>query len=204
MNSYTQSLTKRLFDLTFALPGLIVLSPLFILITLLIFMDDKGPVIFAQQRAGKNGKLFLMYKFRTMIAGAESFGRQLTVGEDKRITRTGSLLRKTKLDELPQLINVVLGNMSLVGPRPEVPKYVALYTPEQREVLKLTPGITDPASIKYRNESDILSNSSNPEQTYIEQIMPDKIRHNLEYAAHASLITDFTLILKTIARLAFS
>ncbi|HOP79113.1 MAG TPA: sugar transferase [Armatimonadota bacterium] len=204
MNSYTQSLTKRLFDLTFALPGLIVLSPLFILITLLIFMDDKGPVIFAQQRAGKNGKLFLMYKFRTMIAGAESFGRQLTVGEDKRITRTGSLLRKTKLDELPQLINVVLGNMSLVGPRPEVPKYVALYTPEQREVLKLTPGITDPASIKYRNESDILSNSSNPEQTYIEQIMPDKIRLNLEYAAHASLITDFTLILKTIARLAFS
>lgn len=142
-----------------------------------------------------------MYKFRTMVVDAEKKGNLLTVGGDPRITKSGRLLRKFKLDELPQLINVIKGEMSLVGPRPEVEKYVNLYTNEQREVLNLYPGITDPASIEYVNESELLAQSSDPEKLYVEKIMPEKIRINLEYARKASWWTDFLVIVKTLARI---
>jgi lipopolysaccharide/colanic/teichoic acid biosynthesis glycosyltransferase len=202
MSDYSRSSMKRLLDLAIAVPGLIVLSPVLLLISVLIAIGDRGPVFFTQERVGKGGSRFRMYKFRTMITRAEKVGGQLTVRHDKRITRIGRLLRKTKIDELPQLLNVVFGDMSLVGPRPEVPRYVDMYTPEQREVLQLPPGITDPASIKYRSESDLLARSEDPERTYVEQIMPDKITLNLEYAEHASLAGDLRLILETLLTVA--
>ncbi|MCE5199143.1 MAG: sugar transferase [Armatimonadota bacterium] len=201
MNPYTGSLVKRLFDLTCAAVGLLMLLPLMVVISLLIVLGDGRPVLFAQERVGRGGSTFKMLKFRTMVVNAESRGGQLTVGADARVTWLGAFLRKSKVDELPQLFNVVLGDMSLVGPRPEVPRYVELYTPEQREVLRLPPGITDPASIKYRSEGDILANSPDPEQMYIEKVMPDKIRLNLQYALRSSLITDCGLVLKTLVRL---
>lgn len=191
---------KRVFDLCIAIPGLIFLSPLFLVVALLIKLDDGGPVFFLQERVGYRGRRFRIWKFRTMYVGAEQKG-SLTIGEDPRITRVGRWLRKWKIDELPQLINVVLGEMSLVGPRPEVPKYVALYNEEQLRVLDLVPGITDPASISFRNESDILATVSDPEQVYVERIMPEKIRINLKYAEKATVWTDFIVIWRTLLAL---
>jgi len=192
--------SKRLFDLFWSILGLLILWPLFLVVALLIKLDDKGPVFFRQERVGYKGRPFRIWKFRTMVVDAEKIGKPLTVGRDPRITRVGYWLRKFKLDELPQLFNVLVGEMSLVGPRPEVPKYVALYTPEQRKVLDLVPGITDPASIKYRDESEILGRSPDPDRTYLEEIMPEKIRLNLEYAAHATVWSDFIIVLKTLFR----
>jgi lipopolysaccharide/colanic/teichoic acid biosynthesis glycosyltransferase len=192
------SVQKRLFDLFFTIPGLIVLLPLFLIIALLIKLDDGAAIFFFQERIGWRGKPFRMWKFRSMVVNAEKIGTQLTVGRDNRITRVGHFLRASKIDELPQLINVLLGEMSLVGPRPEVPRYVNLYTSEQAKVLELVPGMTDLASIAYRNENDILANSLDPEREYIEKIVPDKIQINLQYAARASIWNDFLVILKTI------
>ncbi len=194
--------SKRAFDLFWTLPGLVALSPLLLLVAALIRREDGGPVFFRQQRVGGGGRPFRIWKFRTMVVDAERRGGQLTVGRDPRITRTGHWLRKCKLDELPQLLNVLAGEMSLVGPRPEVERYVALYTPEQRRVLDLAPGITDPASIRYRDENEVLATAADPEATYVQQIMPEKIRLNLEYAARANLATDFMVILKTLGGLA--
>lgn len=191
---------KRIFDLTLCIPGLLVLSPLMLVIMLFIRMDGGKTVFFRQERVGKNGKPFRIWKFRTMVEDAEKLGKQLTVGEDPRITKTGRVLRKTKLDELPQLFNVLKGEMSFVGPRPEVPRYVDLYTDEQKDVLKLTPGITDLASIRYRDENELLAKSDDPEKTYIEEIMPEKIRINLEYAKNANVLTDLGVIFKTLFR----
>ncbi|RIH84451.1 sugar transferase [Calidithermus roseus] len=192
---------KRLFDLAAATLGIILLLPLFLLLALLIKLDDWGPVFFRQERVGYRGKPFRIWKFRSMVVNAPKLGGVLTVGRDPRITRVGYWLRKFKLDELPQLFNVFLGEMSFVGPRPEVAKYVALYTPDQRRVLELVPGITDLASIKYRNESEVLAKSPDPERTYIEEVMPEKIRINLEYACQASIGSDLMVILQTLVRL---
>ena len=191
---------KRIFDLLCGTLGLLVLSPLWLWVALLIWLDDRGGVLFAQERVGYKGRPFRMLKFRSMVFDAEKLGKQLTVGRDPRITKVGHFLRKSKLDELPQLINVLRGEMSLVGPRPEVPHYVALYTPAQRHVLEVLPGITDPASIRYRDENDLLAKAENPEKMYIEEIMPDKIQLNLDYAARANVLTDIGVIIKTLQR----
>jgi len=189
---------KRLFDLCWTLPGLLVLWPAFFVIALLIKLDDGGLVFFRQVRVGRSGRAFRVWKFRTMIAHAEQLGAPLTVGEDPRTTRFGRWLRRSKLDELPQLFNVLAGEMSLVGPRPEVPRYVALYSPDQRRVLDLMPGITDPASIAYRHENDLLARAPDPERHYISVILPAKIRINLDYAARATRWTDLVVLLDTL------
>src|SRR5262249_23330625 len=175
-----------------------LLWPLLLVVAILITANDGRPVLFLQERVGYQGKHFRILKFRTMLVSGEMGAVPLTVGRDPRITRVGAWLRKTNLDELPQLINVVLGQLSLVGPRPEVPRYVALYPPEQRRVLDLMPGITDLASIRYRDESELLGAATDAERTYIERIMPEKIRLNLEYAARATVWSDLVVILKTV------
>ncbi|MTI85401.1 MAG: sugar transferase [Firmicutes bacterium] len=190
---------KRVFDLICSILGLIMLTPFLLVIAVLIKLGDGGPVFFYQERVGCRGRLFRICKFRTMIPSVGQAGGQLTVGNDSRVTRIGYLLRKTKLDELPQLINVLVGEMSLVGPRPEVPRYVAFYNQEQREVLNLMPGITDLASIKYRDESSLLAQSADPEKTYIQEIMPRKIQINLAYARDANLLNDIGVIISTFA-----
>lgn len=189
---------KRVFDFLASLGGLIVLSPVLIIVAICIKIDSKGPVFFLQKRVGKDKEIFEIYKFRTMVTDAEKLGRQITVGNDSRITRVGKVIRKCKLDEIPQLINVLKGEMSLVGPRPEVPKYVELYDEYQEQVLLVKPGITDYASIEFRNENDILGKSINPEKTYIEEIMPAKIELNMKYIKNISLGEDFKLIINTI------
>ena len=191
---------KRVFDVTLALFGLIVLTPVLILIAGLVRLIDGAPVLFCQMRVGLNGEPFEMLKFRTMVVDAETKGRSITVGRDSRITRLGSVLRKTKLDELPQLMNVLVGDMSFVGPRPEVGRYVERYSPSERDVLKLRPGITDLASFAFFNESDLLSEKSDPEAFYVSVIMPEKIRINLEYAAHSTLWTDLLVIIATVLK----
>lgn len=195
------SLSRRLIDIVIATIGLVLLSPLFFLIAVAIKVDDRGPVFYKQQRIGKGGSPFYIWKFRTMVPGADKQGRLLTVGSDRRITRVGALLRKTKLDELPQLINVFLGEMTFVGPRPEVRKYVDLYTPQQRQVLSLVPGITDEASIKYRKESELLGRAEDPDKVYVQEIMPEKIRINLSYAERRTLLTDLKVVLRTLFKL---
>ncbi len=197
---------KRIFDVTLTIPGLILLMPLFAIMAILIKIDSPGPVFYRQERVGKDSELFEIYKLRTMVVDAHKIGPLLTLEGDSRITRVGYWLRKYKIDELPQLINVLQGQMSLVGPRPEVLKYVEKYTPQQRAVLLLVPGITDPASIKYRNENEVLailesnSDGNDFEYIYINEIMPEKIRINLEYADNRSLWSDFKVILATIFR----
>ncbi len=193
-----QLVIKKIFDFIFSLLGLIILSPLFLLIAIVIKLDSEGPVLFKQRRVGVQGQIFEILKFRTMLDNAEKLGKQITIGNDARITKAGRVLRKYKLDEFPQLINVLKGDMSLVGPRPEVLKYVELYDDVQKQVLLIRPGITDYASIKYKNESNILAKSSNPEKTYINEIIPNKIELNLKYILELSLITDIKLIAKTI------
>ena len=193
-----QLIAKRAMDIVLSACALAVLWPLLLLIALAIWIDDPGPVFYRQVRVGKNGKTFRIFKFRSMVMDADKKGLAITVGRDSRITRVGAVLRKTKLDELAQLLNVLLGQMSFVGPRPEVPKYVELYTPYQRQVLLVRPGITDYASIAYRNENDLLAGAPNPEAMYIEQIMPDKIELNMKYLREISPLADIRLILKTI------
>ena len=188
----------RAFDLLASLLGIVVLLPFLMLIAVVIKLEGRGPVFFRQVRIGKGGRPFRIWKFRTMVVDAERLGRQLTVGEDHRITRTGNWLRSWKLDELPQLINVLLGEMAFVGPRPEVPRYVSLYTEEQRKVLNLRPGITDLASIAYRNESELLQGSEDPETFYIQRVMPDKIRINLDYAQRSTIWRNIKVILATL------
>jgi len=191
-------IAKRLFDIFFSVTGLILLSPLLLLIALLIKQDSAGPVFFRQIRIGRNGKPFRIHKFRTMTADDSIKGLQITVGTDPRITRTGQWLRRYKLDELPQLIDVVQSNMSLVGPRPEVPKYVEHYPAELKDlVLSVRPGITDNASIEYRDENKILVESENPEHDYIEKILPVKLEYYRRYVAERSLTGDIAIILRT-------
>lgn len=189
---------KRLFDLVFTIPGVIVLSPVLLVLALWVHFDSDGPVFFRQERVGRKGVNFRIFKFRTMVVDAERKGKQITVGADKRVTRSGEVLRKYKLDELPQLFNVILGDMSLVGPRPEVPRYIAEYTEEERaEVLSVRPGITDNASIEFRSENEILGQAQNPEWTYIHEVLPIKIRYYREYVGNHSVMGDFVIILKT-------
>lgn len=194
-----QLAAKRAMDVLISGVALCVLWPVFALIALAIVIDDPGPVFYRQVRVGRGGKEFRIFKFRSMVTDADKKGLQITVGRDSRITRVGALLRKTKLDELAQLINVFLGQMSFVGPRPEVPRYVALYTPYQRQVLLVRPGITDYASIAYRNENDLLAGADDPERMYIEEIMPAKIELNMRYLHEISPLCDVKLIFKTIA-----
>ncbi len=194
---------KRLFDLFFTIPGVIALSPLLLLIAIWVKVDSPGPVFFRQVRVGLNGKPFRIYKFRTMVADAERRGRQITVGEDARITQSGAFLRKYKLDELAQLFNVLAGDMSLVGPRPEVPKYIDLYPEAVRAaVLSVRPGMTDYAAIRFKDENDALVRADDPERIYIEEILPAKQAYYLQYVAEQSLWLDFKLILLTIKAIA--
>lgn len=192
---------KRSFDLVVSAIAILVLSPILLIIAFLIKLDSKGPVLFKQVRVGKGGKEFKIYKFRTMVVDAEKLGKQITVGRDSRITRVGHFLRKSKLDELPQLFNVFEGTMSFVGPRPEVPRYTRLYNEEQRKVFEVRPGITDLASIKYRNENEILAQSPDPEKTYIEEVMVDKLKLNLEYIRNRSLWMDIKIMFNTVYKI---
>jgi len=192
---------KRIVDFTAALVGLALLAPVMATIALATKLGDGGPVFFSQQRVGRGGRLFWMHKFRTMFVHAEQVGLPLTVGQDPRVTRVGRWLRKTKLDELPQLWNVVRGEMSLVGPRPEVPRYVASYSDEQRRVLSVRPGITDPASIAFIHESELLAASDAPEELYLQEVLPAKLACNLDYLRRATLASDMAMIARTLLRL---
>ena len=193
---------KRLFDLLLTTPGLLLLSPLLAGVSLWIKWGSKGPVFFTQTRIGLHGKPFQLIKFRTMVPDAEALGLQLTTGEDPRITRPGLFLRRYKLDELPQLFNVLKGEMSLVGPRPEVPRYVAEYPEEQRAlVLSVPPGITETASIEFRDENSLLDAAEDPERVYLEQILPVKLRYGAEYARTHTLGGDVRIILRTLQAL---
>ena len=188
---------KRLFDIIASGLGLIVLSPLFIVLAIWIKLDSKGPVFYRQVRVGYKNKDFRIFKFRSMRVGADK-GSLVTIGgHDPRVTRSGYFIRKFKFDELPQLINVFVGDMSLVGPRPEVRHYVDYWTPEQMHVLDVRPGITDPASIKFRNENELMEKAEDPEKYYIEVIMQEKIKLYLEYVNHHSFVGDIGLIFKT-------
>jgi lipopolysaccharide/colanic/teichoic acid biosynthesis glycosyltransferase len=193
---------KRLSDFLFSLIGLLILSPLLLLVGALIKVYDGGPVLFVQNRIGRGGGTFRMLKFRTMVVDAAAKGAALTVGADSRITPVGRFLRRYKIDELPQLLNVLRGEMSLVGPRPEVAKFVDCYTPSQREVLLLKPGITDPSSFAFFDESELLASKADPERFYKDHLMGEKIRINLDYAAKAGFGTDMFLILATVSRMA--
>lgn len=190
---------KRCFDITASALGLLFLMIPFLIIAIIIKATSKGPVFFRQVRVGKDGKEFRIYKFRTMVVDAKKKGMQITVGADSRITGIGKFLRKTKVDELPQLINVLKGQMSFVGPRPEVPRYVALYDDYQRNILRIKPGITELASIVYRDENEVLAKSENPEETYINEIMPKKIALNIEYMQKLGFWYDIKLIFMTFA-----
>lgn len=188
---------KRLFDLLASGIGLILVGPLFLILAIWIKLDSKGPVFYRQVRVGKDNKDFRIYKFRSMRVGSDK-GSLITVGgHDPRITRSGYFIRKFKLDELPQLINVFIGDMSLVGPRPEVRRYVDYWTPEQMHVLDVRPGITDPASIRYRNENELLEQAEDPDKYYIEVIMQDKIKLYLDYVQHHTFWGDIKLIFQT-------
>ncbi len=193
----TGETARRLFDASAAALGLLVLSPLLLVVAVSVAASSPGPVFFRQVRVGRGGEPFNILKFRTMRTDAERTGGQLTVGEDPRITRVGRFLRQWKMDELPQLINVVRGEMALVGPRPEVPRYVELYTEEQRQVLTVRPGITDPASVAFRSESELMGRHPDPERYYIEEIMPRKLSINLDYLSRRTLLSDVGVILNT-------
>ncbi len=192
---------KRLFDILFALFVLICFLPIGMLLSLWIVFESRGGIFFSQNRVGKNGVSFRLLKFRTMYVNAESSGR-ITVGSrDARITKVGYYLRRYKLDEFPQFINVLNGDMSIVGPRPEVQEYVDLYTESQRKILQVKPGITDLASLAYFHENELLANSENPQQTYIKEVLPAKIKLNEEYLKNPSFFNDLSIILKTVAKI---
>lgn len=192
-------MSKRLFDVVVAGCGLVILAPVLLAIALWIRLDSPGPVLFRQRRVGRHGRLFDIYKFRTMVIHPDH-GRQLTVAHDPRITRAGHILRRTKLDELPQLLNVLAGTMSLVGPRPEVPRYVDCYPPVARQtVLSVAPGITDLAAILYKDENDILGRAPDPEQAYIETILPVKLEYYQRYVRDRSFWLDLRILVRTLA-----
>ena len=194
---------KRTFDLVGATVVLLLAAPLMLLAALAIKVDSRGPVFFRQQRVGRGGRLFRVHKFRTMVADAPARGPALTVGDDARITRVGRWLRHSKLDELPQLLDVLAGDMSLVGPRPEVPRYVAHYPADLRDrMLRLKPGITDPVSLAFADESALLAAAADPEREYVEVILPRKLRASAAYAEHATLGTDLNVLLRTLWLLA--
>lgn len=193
----------RVLDFLFSFVGLVFISPIFVIIGLLIKINSKGPIFYKQSRIGLYGIEFKLFKFRTMRLDADKLGLITVGGRDPRVTSIGYVLRKFKLDELPQLINVLIGEMSLVGPRPEVKKYVDLYTAEQRVVLSIRPGITDWASIHYKDENEILGRSKDPEKDYIEKVMPNKLNYNLVYIKHKSLREYFKIIFITIHKIFF-
>jgi len=193
---------KRVLDLILSLGALALLWPLLVFLAVWVKLDSPGPVFYRGQRVGRDGQPFLMYKFRTMVVGAEREGPAVTYKDDPRITTAGRFLRRTKLDELPQFFNVVKGEMSLVGPRPEDPKYVALYTAEQRQVLSVRPGITGPTQLLYRDEASMLQGESVDEE-YVSRIMPQKLKLDLEYVRHRSLMGDLRVLWRTAATLLF-
>lgn len=196
------NIIKRMFDLFFSLIGIIITIPILILVSIMVKLTSKGPIIFKQERVGKNKKIFYIYKFRTMTeCDDKASDRQVTVINDQRITRIGRILRKYKIDELPQLYNVLKGDMSFVGPRPEVKKYVKFYEEEYDEILKIKPGITDLASIEYIDENTIISKYSDPEKIYIEEVLPKKLMLNKRYIEEMSIKNDILLILKTIKKI---
>lgn len=196
-------MSKRVFDWLASSFGLLLLMPVFILLSILIKLDTRGPVFFRQERVGMGGKTFRIHKFRTMVIDAEQRGLQITVGTDARVTRVGQWLRKYKLDELPQLLDVWLGHMSLVGPRPEVPQYVACYPAAVRDlVLSVRPGITDKASIEFKDESLVLGCAADPNRAYVEKVLPIKLAYYQEYVNSRSFFGDIVLILKTLRSLA--
>jgi lipopolysaccharide/colanic/teichoic acid biosynthesis glycosyltransferase len=192
---------KRLFDIIFSVAGLTFLSPLFLIMAIWIRKDSKGPIFYKQIRVGKNNTEFLLYKFRSMVTGADQKGLLTVGGKDPRVTKSGYFIRKFKLDEFPQLINVLLGDMSIVGPRPEVPKYVALYNEDQKKVLSVRPGISDWASIRFSDENELLEKAKNPESLYISEIMPEKLLMNLEYIEKRNLWIDFKIIILTLRKI---
>lgn len=193
---------KRVFDVLASLTALIVLSPVLMLTALAIRLDSQGPILFRQERVGKNGRIFRIRKFRSMRVVQCEEVREITVGQDSRITPVGRFIRMTKIDELPQLVDVLVGSMSIVGPRPEVPRYVALYPPELKaEVLSVRPGITDRASVMFRNESELLAQSSEPEQFYVNEILPRKLAIYADYARQVSLAEDCRIIWATLRSL---
>jgi lipopolysaccharide/colanic/teichoic acid biosynthesis glycosyltransferase len=195
-------MVKRLFDLFVSALGLLALSPLLLVIALWIKFDSVGPVFFRQERVGRGGKIIRIFKFRTMVIDAEEKGLQITVGADARVTRAGKWLRKRKLDELPQLLDVCLGRMSLVGPRPEVPRYVACYPDDVRQmVLSVRPGITDKASIEFKDENEILGRAGDPDLAYINEVLPIKLGYYVEYVKTQSLLSDILLIIRTVRAL---
>jgi len=191
-------MTKRTFDIVVSATALLLLLPLLVLLALAVALSSPGGAFFRQVRVGRGGKEFRLLKFRTMRPGSEAKGQITVGGRDPRITGIGYFLRRSKLDELPQLINVLVGDMSIVGPRPEVPKYVALYSPEQREVLNVRPGITSAASIAYIDENEILGRSADPHRAYIEEVMPAKLALDLAYVRHMSIGRDISIIWRTI------
>ena len=191
----------RFFDFVLSLVGLVILAPIFIVLAVWIKIDSMGPVFYKQIRVGQNGKDFGLFKFRSMVVDADKKGLITVGGRDPRITRSGYFIRKYKLDELPQLINVLVGDMSLVGPRPEVKKYVELYIDEQQKVLSVKPGITDYASIEYMDENEILGKSNDPEKTYIEEIMPEKIKYNMKYIQNKNVSEYFKIIFLTLLKI---
>ncbi len=194
-------MTKRLFDLVVALGALVLLAPLLLLVALIVKLDSPGPVFFRQERVGRHGRPFRIHKFRTMRA--EAGGLPLTVGADPRITRSGAWLRRTRIDELPQFIDVLKGDMSVVGPRPEVPRYVAHYPADLRErALAVRPGITDPASLEFIDEASLLARAADPEREYVEVILPRKVRRAADYAERATLATDLAVLWRTLRVLA--
>jgi len=188
---------KRVFDVTVAAVGLLLLTPILLLVSLLIKLDSPGPVFFTQERMGRKFRSFRIYKFRTMVPDAPRLGGKITAGADPRITRIGRYLRWTKVDELPQLLNVLKGDMSVVGPRPEVRQYVELFRPDYEEILQVSPGITDLASVHYRHEAELLGGAENPEDRYVKEILPEKIKLAKEYLHRSSFFFDIVVLLKT-------
>jgi lipopolysaccharide/colanic/teichoic acid biosynthesis glycosyltransferase len=195
------AMIKRAFDFGVAAVALVLLSPLLLAVGLLVKLTSRGPALFKQERIGKDFRPFVIYKFRTMVAGAPRKGGVITFGEDPRITRLGRLLRRTKIDELPQLLNVLKGDMSFVGPRPEVRPYVELFRADYQAILTVRPGITDLASLRYRDEAALLARAPDPEEEYTRRVLPDKIRLAKEYLARSSFFFDLTVILRTLGTL---
>jgi lipopolysaccharide/colanic/teichoic acid biosynthesis glycosyltransferase len=192
-------MSKRILDLLVAVLALLLLAPLLVAVALAVKLDSPGPVFYRQERVGRHGRPFRIHKFRTMRHDPGDAGPQITVGSDPRITRTGAFLRRTKLDELAQLIDVLQGSMSIVGPRPEVPRYVALYPPDLRDkILSVRPGITDPASLEFRNESELLARAADPQREYVEVILPRKLASAARYVDEAAVLTDLRVIGRTL------
>lgn len=198
MRSYTG---QRIFDLIVSGALLVALSPVLLAAMIWIRLDTPGPVFFLQDRIGRDGRRFRIFKFRTMVTDAEKAGTQITIGDDPRITRSGRWLRRLRIDELPQLLNVIRGEMSIVGPRPEVPRYVELYTPDQRRILAFRPGLTSPATIEFSDESSLLSRQTDPERYYREHLIPAKIATDLDYSLKAGLVSDIFILLTTVRKL---